>query len=35
MGDVIATADYMIVNEGSLIQLKRKIHQILKEELSE
>lgn len=35
MGDVIATADYMLVNEGSLIQLKRKIHQILKEELSE
>jgi dephospho-CoA kinase len=35
MGDVIATADYMIVNEGSLNQLKRKIHQILKEELSE
>jgi len=35
MGDVIATANYMIVNEGSLIQLKRKIDQILKEELSE
>jgi dephospho-CoA kinase len=34
MGDVIATADYMIVNEGTLVQLKRKIHQILKKELS-
>jgi dephospho-CoA kinase len=35
MGDVIATADYMIVNEGSLVQLKKKIHQVLKKELSE
>ena len=34
MGDVIATADYMLVNEGSLLQLKRKIHQVLKKELS-
>lgn len=34
MGDVIATADYMIVNESSLLQLKRKIHHILKKELS-
>lgn len=34
MGDVIATADYMIVNEGSLLQLKRKIHNVLKKELS-
>jgi len=34
MGDVIATSDYMIVNEGSLVQLKRKIHEVLKKELS-
>jgi dephospho-CoA kinase len=34
MGAVIATADHMIVNEGTLIHLKRKIHQVLKENLS-
>jgi dephospho-CoA kinase len=31
LGAVIATADYMIVNEGTLIQLKKKIQQVLKE----
>ncbi len=31
LGAVIATADYMIVNEGTLTQLREKIQQILKE----
>ncbi len=29
LGNVIATADYMIVNEGTKLQLKRKIRQVL------
>jgi len=33
MGAVIATADHMIVNEGTLAQLKKKIRQVLKEVL--
>ena len=33
IGAAIATADYMIVNEGSKAQLKRKIQEILKEVL--
>ena len=35
MGTVIATADHIIVNEDSLSHLKKKIKQILKEELTE
>ena len=35
VGTVIATADHIIVNEGSLNQLKRKTRQVLKEELTE
>jgi len=35
MGAVIAAADYMIVNEGTLAQLKNKIRQVLKEMLRE
>ena len=31
LGDVIATADYLIVNEGSKAQLKRKIRKLLRE----
>jgi dephospho-CoA kinase len=33
LGAVIATADYMIVNEGTLTQLRKKIQQVLKEAL--
>ena len=29
IGEVIATADHMIVNEGSIVQLKRRFNQIL------
>jgi dephospho-CoA kinase len=35
LGAVIATADHTIVNEGTLTQLKRKIHQVLKEVLGD
>jgi dephospho-CoA kinase len=35
MGAVIAAADYMIVNEGTLAQLKKKIRQVLKEMLED
>jgi dephospho-CoA kinase len=31
LGAVIATADYIIVNEGTLTQLRKKIKQVLKE----
>jgi dephospho-CoA kinase len=31
LGAVIATADYMIVNEGTLAQLRKKIQQVMKE----
>ena len=34
MGTVIATADHIIVNEGSLSHLKNQIQQVLKEELT-
>jgi dephospho-CoA kinase len=34
LGAVIATADYMIVNEETLVQLKEKIRQVVKEVLS-
>lgn len=33
MGAVIAAADHMIVNEGTIAQLKKKIQQVLKEVL--
>jgi dephospho-CoA kinase len=33
LGAVIATADHMIVNEGTLAQLRKKIRQVLKEVL--
>jgi len=35
LGNVIATADYMIVNEGTITQLKRKTHQVLERALEE
>ena len=35
MGAVIATADHMIVNEGTLAQLKKKIQHVLKEVLGD
>jgi len=35
MGAVIAAADHMIVNEGTLAQLKKKIQQVLKEVLED
>ena len=35
MGAVIAAADHMIVNEGTLAQLKKKIQQVLKEVLGD
>lgn len=35
LGAVIATADYMIVNEGTLTQLKNKIQQVLKEAIGD
>ena len=35
MEAVIAAADYLIVNEGTLAQLKKKIRQVLKEVLRE
>jgi dephospho-CoA kinase len=31
LGAVIATADYMIVNDGTLAQLRKKIQQVMKE----
>ncbi|UCF59313.1 MAG: flagellar hook-basal body complex protein FliE [Candidatus Bathyarchaeota archaeon] len=30
LGDVIATADYMLVNEGTRVQLKRKVLRVLR-----
>ena len=35
MGAVIAAADHMIMNEGTLAQLKKKIQQVLKEMLED
>jgi dephospho-CoA kinase len=35
LGAVIATADYMIVNEGTLSQLREKVRQVLKEVLGD
>ncbi|PVX24959.1 MAG: dephospho-CoA kinase [Candidatus Bathyarchaeum sp.] len=35
MGDVIATADYMIVNEGTFTQLNARIKKVLKEILED
>ncbi len=35
LGAVIAAADYMIVNEGTLAQLRKKIRQVLKEVLGD
>lgn len=35
LGAVIATADYMIVNEGTLTQLRKKIQQLLKEAMGD
>lgn len=35
MGDVIATADHMIVNEGTFAQLKTRIRKVLKEILED
>jgi dephospho-CoA kinase len=35
MGAVIAAADHMIVNEGTIAQLKKKIRQVLKEMLED
>jgi len=35
MGAVIAAADHMIVNEGTIAQLKKKIQQVLKEVLGD
>jgi len=35
MGAVIAAADHMIVNEGTIAQLKKKIQQVLKEMLGD
>ena len=35
MGDVIATADHMIVNEGNFAQLKTRINKVLKEILED
>jgi len=35
MGTVIAAADHMIVNEGTLTQLKKKIRHVLKEMLED
>ena len=29
LGDVIATADYMLINEGTRVQLKRKVRKVL------
>jgi len=31
LGNAIATADYMIVNDGTKAQLKRKVHEVLEE----
>ena len=35
MGDVIATADYMVVNEGTFTHLNNQIKRILKEILED
>jgi dephospho-CoA kinase len=29
LGDVMATADYMIINEGTRVQLNRKVRKVL------
>ena len=34
IGTVIAMADYVIVNEGTLVQLRRKVHRVLRDVLS-
>jgi dephospho-CoA kinase len=31
LGNAIATADYMIVNDGTKAQLKRKVREVLEE----
>jgi dephospho-CoA kinase len=35
LGAVIATADHMLINEGTLAQLRKKIRQVLKETLED